>query len=123
MSMFSGPGGSIGGVGTGQQLVQVLGGIDSSAFQGAPPPSEAFVTWLHGQSSTTKPEDIHHALGFGEFNAAVGNHRHNGKDSLKIIPDNEFALPVDLTAGASTTDIVNSINQLNKLCRTYLGSN
>lgn len=111
-----------GGVGGGN-ILQMFAQIPSDAFEGIAPPSEQFVDWLHGRAASSKPSDLHHPLGFNENNAAYGNHRHNGKDSLKIIPDGEFTLPTNLTAGATTTDIVNSINQLNNLCRNYLGAN
>lgn len=120
MSMLFGD--SLGNEKSAPQLLQALGSISQEAIEGATPPSEAFVTWLHGQASTTRPQDLHHPLGFQENNAAPGNHRHNGKDSLKIIPDGEFTLPVNLTAGASNADIVAAINKLNDLCRTYLGA-
>lgn len=113
------PGGALGG----SQLLTMFASIPSDAFEGITPPSEQFVDWLHGRASTTKPSDLHHGLGFNENNASPGNHRHNGKDSLKIIPDGEFTLSVNLTAGASNTDIVAAINKLNDLCRTYLGAN
>lgn len=114
---------NIPGGGNGSNVLQMFAQISSDAFEGIAPPSEQFVDWLHGRASTSKPSDLHHPLGFNENYASPGNHRHNGKDSLKIIPDGEFTLPTNLTVGATTADIVNSINQLNLLCRTYLGSN
>jgi hypothetical protein len=113
------PGGAAGG----SNLLQMFAQIPSDAFEGVAPPTEQFVDWLHGRAQTSKPSDLHHQLGFGESQSSPGNHRHNGKDSLKIIPDGEYTLSVNLTAGASNTDIVTAINKLNDLCRTYLGSN
>lgn len=112
-----------GGLGGGNgSLIQALTQISSESLEGAAPPSEAFVTWLHGQASTTKPDDLHRTQGFTEFQVNPGNHRHNGKDSLKIIPDGEYVL-TDLGVSPATSDIVTAVNALNKLCRTYLGAN
>lgn len=113
MAMFGDP--------TGGNLIQQLTQISSESLEGAAPPSEAFVTWLHGQASTSKPEDLHHTLGFTEFTTSPGNHRHQGKDSLMIIPSGEYVL-TDLAASPPTSDIVAAVNALNKLCRTYLGA-
>lgn len=103
-------------------LLTALSSISQESIEGAPPPSEAFVTWLHGQASTTKPQDLHHALGFTDTTAAVGSHRHNGKDSLRIIPDGEYTLPPNLSASPATSDIVAAVNALLTMSRTYLGA-
>jgi len=118
MTMF---GGSLSGERNAPAFLQQLSQINQESVEGTPPPSEAFLAWLHGQASTSKPQDLHHTLGFQETNASPGNHRHNGKDSLKIIPDGEFTL-VDLTGSATTADIVAAVNKLNLMARTYLGA-
>jgi hypothetical protein len=117
MSMigFDAPGG-------GGNLLSLLANIPNDAYEGATPPSEQFVDWLHGRASVGRTQDIHHALGFQESQASPGNHRHNGKDSLRIIPEGEYAVAVNLTVAATTSDMVTAINKLNDLCRTYLGA-
>jgi hypothetical protein len=121
MSMFT-TGGSLSSEQNAPKLLEALSSVSQEAIEGAQPPSEAFVDWLHRQASTKKPGDFHRPLGFDDQSAAAGNHRHNGKDSLKIIPDGEYTLPPNLSSGATNTDIVAAINALNLLCRTYLGS-
>lgn len=106
---------------TGGNLIQQLASISTESLEGAPPPSDAFVAWLHAQASTSKPQDLHHTQGFTEFTVSPGNHRHNGKDSLTIIPTGEYPL-TDLSASPVTSDIVAAVNALNKLARTYLGA-
>ncbi len=105
-----------------QGIVEALTSISNESLEGAPPPSQAFVDWLHGQASTTKPDDLHHTLGFQQNQAAIGNHRHNGKDSLTIIPPSDAFALTDLGPSPATSDIVAAVNKLNAMARTYLGS-
>lgn len=86
------------------------------------PPNEKIVDWFHGKASITRPEDVHHMLGFGPSDAAYGNHVHDGKASLTLIQPPGSIILVDLTATPATSDIVAAVNGLNAMARTILGA-
>ena len=102
-------------------IFKQLAAGDSTKVDGQAPPSEAVADWLHGRASTTRPEDIHHRIGFGSTEASPGNHQHNGKDS-KMILDGANVTLSDITAAATGAQIATAVNAINAVFRSYLGS-
>ena len=92
-----------------------MAGADDTMTDGKAPPSGKVIDWLHGKASTQRPEDIHHPLGFGETDAAPGNHTHDGKNSKFLFtPD----VPLnDLPAAPTSAQIQASVNAINAMLR------
>jgi len=84
--------------------------LSSADVEGKTPPPTRIIDWLHGRVSTSKPTDIHHALGKGPSHASPGNHSHNGKDSLPLWAAAE--IPADLGASPTTGQIRDTVNQI-----------
>lgn len=84
--------------------------LSSADVEGKTPPPTRIIDWLHGRVSTTKPTDIHHALGKGPSNASQGDHDHNGKNSMPLWSAAE--IPNDLGASPTNAQIRDTLNQL-----------
>jgi hypothetical protein len=97
-------------------ILTSLSTISESDLEGATPPSEKVVDWFHSKASSNRPEDIHHATGTGNEDAAGARHRHTGKDSLKIL-DPGMATLGNLPSNATTAQMVTAINNINAALR------
>ena len=102
-------------------IFKQLASGDSTKVDGQAPPSEAVSDWLHGRASTTRPEDLHHRIGFGTTEASSGSHQHDGKSS-KFILDGANVTLTDITAAATGSQIAAAVNAINAVFRTYFGS-
>ena len=102
-------------------IFKQLASGDSTKVDGQSPPSEAVSDWLHGRASTTRPEDLHHTIGFGPSQSSPGSHQHNGKDSKQILDGANVTLS-DITAAATGTQIAAAVNAINAVFRAYFGS-
>ena len=102
-------------------IFKQLAGSDSTEVEGQPPPTEAISDWLHGRASTTRPEDVHHRIGFGATDASPGSHQHDGKTS-KFILDGANVTLTDITAASTPAQVATAMNNINAVFRTYFGS-
>ena len=48
-------------------------------------PSSRYLNWFHGQTSYRRATDLHHQIGFNSWDAARGDHTHDGADSSLIL--------------------------------------
>lgn len=76
---------------------------------GKVPPAKKTVDWLHGQASTSEPDDMHHKLGFGRGDAAAGDHDHDGVNSHPLWRGLELA---PLAPTATNAEIVAALNKV-----------
>lgn len=97
-------------------ILTSLSNISEADLEGATPPSEKVVDWFHSKASSNRPEDIHHATGTGNEDAAGARHRHTGKDSLKLL-DASMATLGDLPANASLSQVITAVNNINAALR------
>ena len=93
-----------------------LSNVSEAELDGAAPPSEKVVDWFHSKASSNRPEDIHHATGTGEEDAAGARHRHTGKDSLRILDPGMSTLS-NLPSNATNAQIVTAVNNINAALR------
>lgn len=86
------------------------GGTDDLDLDGKTPPTRKYIEWLHQNASSGRREDLHHAIGFGPTDVAAGDHTHNGRDSLALIPaDIDFNDPTDLDSLLDWAAVVNAV--------------
>lgn len=95
-------------------ILDALTNDDGSAVDTRPPPSAKVVTWLHGQASTVRREDIHHRIGFGPGDVSDGSHDHDGKNSKTLWATGTLAL---LASGATLPDTVTKVNEIISLLK------
>jgi len=86
-----------------------LANADENAVDGKNPPAEKVVDWFHGRASTSRRDDIHHRIGFGEADAASGTHTHDGVNSAPLWADADYDLTA-LSLAATTAQIIAKIN-------------
>lgn len=81
---------------------KMLNGDDS--FTSKSPPSAAYVTWLLAQGDTQSPKSPLHRIGTREYDAAAGNHKHDGRSSQYLFDPASDIITGDLatTAGLRT---------------------
>jgi hypothetical protein len=103
-------------------VFQQLATTDATDLTSQAPPPPNVVDFLHALADTTRPEGVHHALGTDVTNATPGNHQHNGLDSYQLLYGTGVTLPADLVGTPTSAQIVASVNALNAIMRTYLGS-
>lgn len=97
-------------------ILDDLAGLSDTAVDGRTPPTRKFIDWLHGNASTKRREDVHHAIGFGPLDAAAGDHTHNGKDSQGLFtPD---VVLVNVSGASTVAELAAAINKINDLLRT-----
>lgn len=91
-------------------------GLSDSAVDGKTPPSQKVIDWLHGRVSTRKKTDLHHPIGFGETDAASGDHTHDGKNS-KTLFNPDLLILTDISNTATGTQIATAVNAINAALR------
>ncbi len=87
-----------------------LTNLSNSALEGKSPPTTRFVDWLHSRVSTNRDTDIHHPLGIVAGTASVGNHDHEGKNSVFLWALDE--IPSDLPSSPTTAQIRDTVNAM-----------
>lgn len=92
---------------------------DGSGVDGKAPPPGKVVDWLHGNAELRGAAAIHHRIGTGPDDAASGDHTHDGRNSFPLFDDTD--VPADLPGGATTTQIVDAINDILALLRQKSG--
>lgn len=68
------------------------------SFTSKSPPPASFVTWVLAQGDTKSPTSPLHRLGTKEFDAARGDHTHDGRNSRYL-----FDPAVDIISGDLST--------------------
>lgn len=85
--------------------VRQYGGDDKSQRLPGGVPSADDVAKQHTNADTdTRAEAIHHTTGPGVTQAAAGNHRHRGGDSLPLLDD--FTITGDVSDGTVLPSII-----------------
>lgn len=92
-----------------------LNSADETAVDGKAPPSQKVVDWFHAKASIGRPEDIHHPIGYGETDAAPGNHTHDGKNSKFLFPTS--VVLTDLGPAPTSLQIQAAVNNINAALR------
>jgi hypothetical protein len=49
------------------------------------PPASRYINWFHSQAPYRAPTDLHHQLGRNSWDAAAGDHTHDGTNSPLIL--------------------------------------
>lgn len=84
--------------------------LSSQSLEGKAPPPTRFVDWLHSRVSTSRDTDLHHQLGITPATAAVGNHDHEGKNSITLWDAAD--IPADLPATPTTAEFRDATNAI-----------
>lgn len=65
-----------------EETDKLMSGVIGSTSQ--PSPSSRFVEWFHAQAPTQRADDLHHRIGLKAWEAAAGDHTHDGRNSQRI---------------------------------------
>ena len=88
---------------------------DGSSIDGLAPPPAKVLDWFHGNADTESPLGLHHRIGTGPGDAASGEHRHRGRDSLPLFDETDVL--TDISNTATGTQIATAVNAINALLR------
>lgn len=81
---------------------------DDSYTSKSPPPA-AFVNWFLAQGDTQSPKSPLHRLGTKEFDAAAGNHKHDGRTSAYLFDPATDIITGDLSTPGGLREAVKGI--------------
>lgn len=81
---------------------------DDSYTSKSPPPA-AFVQWLLAQGDVQSPKSPLHRLGTKEWDAAPGNHKHDGRTSAYLFDPGSDIVEGDLSTAAGLRDAIKDI--------------
>lgn len=82
------------------------------AFTSKPPPTAAYVRWLLAAADTTDPTSPLHRIGINAFDAAAGNHNHQGTNSKLLYDPTTALIPGDLSTLVGVRNAVKAMIRL-----------